>query len=155
MELLLGEVAWGITKGLLSAFGVVLVGYLWGGIGSLFGAFLSFFVLAIAGFTFAACGLAATAHARNWEFISYFMTFWVTPNFIFSGVFFSIDRFPNYIEVLSWLLPTTHLIAIIRPLAAGQSPDLLMSLVHLVLLAILGVSMFWLAHRKLSARMFD
>jgi len=154
-ELLLGEVAWGITKGLLSAFGVVLVGYIWGGIGSLWGALFSFVVLAIAGFTFAACGLAATAHAKNWEFISYFMTFWVTPNFIFSGVFFSIDRFPNYVQALSWLLPTTHLIAIIRPLAAGQSMNLVMSLIHLILLVSLGVLMFWLAHRKLKARMFD
>jgi lipooligosaccharide transport system permease protein len=155
LELLLGENAWAITKGLLSAFGVVVVGYVWGGIGSLAGAFLSFLVLAVAGFAFSACGLAATAHARNWEFISYFMTFWVTPNFIFSGVFFSIDRFPNYVQALSWLLPTTHLIAIIRPLTSGQFLDLPMAALHLAILMLLGVVMFWLAHRKLKARMFD
>lgn len=154
-ELLMGEAAWGIAKGLFSAFGVVVVGYVWGGIDSLLGALLSFVVLAIAGFTFAACGLAATAHARNWEFISYFMTFWVTPNFIFSGVFFSIDRFPNYVEALSWLLPTTHLIAIVRPLTAGQPLDAVMTALHLAMLMLLGGVMFWLAYRKLQARMFD
>jgi len=155
LELLLGEVGWAIAKGLLSAFGVVLVGYFWGGVDSLFGAFLSFIVLTLACFTYAACGLAATAYAKRWEFVSYFMTFWVTPNFIFSGVFFSIDRFPNYIEVLSWILPTTHVIAIIRPLTAGQTPDLLMTLVHLLFLIVLGGLMFFLAHRKLKDRLFD
>jgi len=154
-ELLLGEVAWAIAKGLFSALGVVIVAYFWGGIASLPGALLSFIVLAIAGFTFAACGLAATAYARSWEFISYFMTFWVTPNFIFTGVFFSIDRFPNYIEALSWLLPTTHVVSIIRPLTAGQPLHLGMIILHLVVLVMLGGLMFWLAHRKLRMRMFD
>ncbi len=154
-ELLLGEAGWAIAKGLLSALGVVLVGYVWGGVGSLFGAFLSFLVLALACFTYAACGLAATAYAKHWEFISYFMTFWVTPNFIFSGVFFSIDRFPDYVEALSWILPTTHVISIIRPLTAGQTPDLLMTLVHLFFLVALGGLMFFLAHRKLKDRLFD
>ena len=154
-ELMLGEVGWAIAKGLFSALGVVIVGYLWGGIESLPGALLGFVVLALAGFTFAACGLAATAHARNWEFISYFMTFWVTPNFIFTGVFFSIDRFPTYIEVLSWLLPTTHVISVIRPLSAGQQLHPGMAILHLLVLTLLGVLMFWLAHRKLKARMFD
>ena len=154
-ELMLGEAGWAIAKGLLSASGVIIVAYLWGGIGSLPGALVSMVVLAMAGFTFSACGLTATAHARNWEFISYFMTFWVTPNFIFSGVFFSIDRFPSYVQALSWLLPTTHVISVIRPLTAGQPLHLGMALLHLLILAALGGVMFWLAHRKLKARMFD
>ena len=116
---------------------------------------MSLVVLALAGFTFAACGLAATAYAKNWEFVSYFMTFWVTPNFIFTGVFFSIDRFPNYIEALSWLLPTTHVIAVVRPLTAGQPLHPGLALLHLLILTLLGALMFWLAHRKLKARMFD
>ncbi len=155
LELMLGEAGWAIAKGLFSASGVLLVGYFWGGIGSLPGAMLSFFVLVLAGFTFAACGLAATAHAKNWEFVSYFMTFWVTPNFIFTGVFFSIDRFPGYVQALSWLLPTTHVIGLIRPLAAGQPLHPGLALVHLIVLTALGGGMFWLAHRKLRARMFD
>jgi lipooligosaccharide transport system permease protein len=155
LELLLGEIGWCITKGLFSAFGVLLVGYFWGGVGSLAGALLSFLVLILACFTYAACGLAATAYAKHWEFVSYFMTFWVTPNFIFSGVFFSIDRFPNYIEALSWLLPTTHVISIIRPLTAGQPLHPGMTVLHLALLLALGVLMFFLAHRKLKERLFD
>ncbi|MGI9416759.1 MAG: ABC transporter permease [Geminicoccaceae bacterium] len=155
LELMLGENAWAIAKGLFSVLGVIIVASFWGGIVSLPGAFVSLLVLALAGFTFSACGLAATAHAKNWEFISYFMTFWVTPNFIFSGVFFSIDRFPSYVQALAWLLPTTHVIGIIRPLTSGQPLGLAMTLVHLAFLAGLGAVMFFLAYRKLKSRMFD
>ena len=155
LELLLGEVSWAITKGLLSALGVVVVSFFWGGIGSLPGALLSLLVLALAGFTFAACGLAATAYAKNWEFVSYFMTFWVTPNFMFTGVFFSIDRFPAFIQVLSWILPTTHVIGIVRPLTAGQPLPISMTLMHLIFLCLIGGLMFFLAHRKLQDRLFD
>lgn len=155
LELLLGEAGWAITKGLFSALGVVVVGYIWGGIDSLAGAIVGFAVLALAGFTFAACGFVATAYAKSWEFVSYFMTFWVTPNFVFSGVFFSIDRFPSYVQALSWLLPTTHVISVIRPLAAGQPLDLGMVLLHLVFIVLLGGIMFFVAFRKLKIRMFD
>lgn len=154
-ELLMGEIGWAITKGVISTLGVILVASFWGGIHSLPGALIGVVVIALAGFTYAACGLAATAYAKSWEFTSYFMTFWVTPNFIFSGVFFSIDRFPIYVQALSWLLPTTHLIAIIRPLTSGQPLDPVLTILHLVILMLLGVVMFWLAHRKLAARMFD
>ena len=92
---------------------------------------------------------------KHWEFVSYFMTFWVTPNFMFSGVFFSIDRFPSYVQALSWLLPTTHVISVIRPLTSGQPLHLGMALLHIAIVAALGAFMFWLAHRKLKARMFD
>lgn len=155
LALLLGEVGWAVAKGLLSASGVVLVGYVWGGIGSVPGALLSLLVLALAGFTFAACGLAATAYARSWEFVSYFMTFWVTPNFIFAGVFFAIDRFPGYVQSLSWILPTTHVIGIIRPLTAGQPLDVGMVVLHLAYLMALGGLMFCVAYRRLKARLFD
>ncbi|MDH3660943.1 MAG: ABC transporter permease [Alphaproteobacteria bacterium] len=155
LELLLGEAGWAITKGLFSALGVVVVGYFWGGIDSLLGAIVSLAILILAGFTFAACGFAATAHAKSWEFVSYFMTFWVTPNFVFSGVFFSIDRFPSYVQALSWLLPTTHVISVVRPLTAGQPLDIGMALVHLAFIALLGAVMFIVAYRQLKARMFD
>jgi lipooligosaccharide transport system permease protein len=154
-EVLVGEAFWSVTKGMMSTAGVLLIGYLWGGIGSLPGALLSIPVILLGGFTFAACGLAATAHAKSWEFVSYFMTFWVTPNFMFSGVFFSVDRFPDYIEWLSWILPTAHLIAVIRPLVAAQPLEPLAVLVHLGYLAVLGSVMFFLARRRLQARLFD
>ncbi len=112
-------------------------------------------MLFIASCAFAACGLAATAHAKSWEFFSYFFTFWVTPMFIFSGVFFSVDRFPDYVEPLTWILPMTHLIEVVRPLTAGQPLGLAAALAHLSYLIVLCALAFLLARRRLRLRMFD
>ncbi|HET6467001.1 MAG TPA: ABC transporter permease, partial [Geminicoccaceae bacterium] len=119
LELLLGEVLWAATKAMISAVAVLAVGWLWGGIPSPLGALASLPVLLLAGLVFAACGIAATSFAKSYEFFSYFFTFWVTPMFVFSGVFFEVDRFPGYVQVISWVLPMTHLIEVIRPLTVG------------------------------------
>jgi lipooligosaccharide transport system permease protein len=154
-ELLLGELLWATCKAMLSAVCVLIVGAAWGGVGSLGGALLSLPLIFVASCAFAACGLAATAHARSWEFFSYFFTFWITPMFIFSGVFFSVDRFPALVQPISWVLPMTHLIELVRPLTAGQDLGLAASLGHLSYLIALCVAAFLLAYRRLRARLFD
>ena len=121
LELLLGEAFWATCKAMISALCVLVVGALWGGVASFGGALLSLPVILLGGFAFATCGLAATAHAKSWEFFSYFFTFWVTPMFIFSGVFFGVDRFPDYIEPIAWILPMTHLIEVVRPWSPART----------------------------------
>ncbi len=154
-ELLLGELLWAACKAMLSAVCVLLVGAAWGGVASFGGALLSLPVIFIASCAFAACGLAATAHAKSWEFFSYFFTFWVTPMLIYCGVFFSVDRFPDYVEPVTWILPMTHVIELVRPLTSGQGLGLGTSLAHLGYLVALCVVAFGLAHRRLRVRMFD
>jgi lipooligosaccharide transport system permease protein len=155
LELLLGEAFWATVKAMISALCVLLVGVLWGGVGSAGGALLSLPVILLGGFAFATCGLAATAYAKSWEFFSYFFTFWVTPMFIFSGVFFGVDRFPDYIEPVAWILPMTHLIEVVRPLVAGQDLGLLAALGHIAYVAALAALAFVIAYRRLQARLFD
>jgi lipooligosaccharide transport system permease protein len=155
LELLLGEASWATCKAMISAVCVLIVGALWGGVGSVGGALLSLPVILLGGFAFAACGLAATAYAKSWEFFSYFFTFWVTPMFIFSGVFFGVDRFPDYIEWVAWVLPMTHLIEVVRPLVAGQNLGLLAALGHIAYVAALAGIAFIIAYRRLQARLFD
>jgi lipooligosaccharide transport system permease protein len=154
-ELLLGEALWATCKAMLSALCVFAVGALWGGVASFGGALLSLPLIFVAAFAFATCGLAATAYARSWEFFSYFFTFWITPMFMFSGVFFSVDRFPAVIQPISWILPMTHLIQLVRPLTAGTGLSLPEALLHMSYLIALPVVAFTMAHRRLRQRMFD
>jgi lipooligosaccharide transport system permease protein len=155
LELLLGEALWAACKAMISAICVLVVGALWGGVASLPGALLSLPLIFLAGLCFAACGLAATAHAKSWEFFSYFFTFWVTPMFVFSGVFFGVDRFPSYVQPIAWVLPMTHLIQVVRPLTAGQELELSTGLGHIGYLILLGAVAFGLAYRRLRIRLFD
>ena len=154
-ELLLGELFWAASKAMLAALCVLVVGGLWGGIPSFGGALLAVPLLLLASVAFAAFGLLATAYARDWDFFSYFFTFWMTPMFIFSGVFFEVDRFPDFIEPLAWLLPMTHLIAVIRPLTTGTDLHLGFALAHLGYMVGLAALAFWIAHRRFGQRLFD
>ena len=109
----------------------------------------------IAALCFGACGLLATAYAYSWDMFSYFFTFWVTPMFMFSGTFFEVTRFPEFIQWLAWLLPMTHLIAVIRPLMTGAEIIPVVALLHMLYIVLLTIAAFWMAHRKLSMRLFD
>ena len=75
--------------------------------------------------------------------------------FVFSGVFFGVDRFPSYVQPIAWVLPMTHLIQVVRPLTAGQHLELSASLGHIGYLILLGAVAFGLAYRRLRARLFD
>ena len=154
-ELMFGEVLWAATKAMLSAVCVLVVGWIWSGVPSLGGALIALPIVFIASIGFACCGLVATSLAKGYDLFSYFFTFWVTPMFVFSGVFFEIDRFPLGVQAIAWLLPMTHLIAIVRPLSAGLPLDLGWAAAHLGYLLALTVVAFAVAYRRMRRRMFD
>jgi lipooligosaccharide transport system permease protein len=154
-ELMLGEMAWAATKGMFSASCVIVIGTLWGGVPNLPGALLALPVIAVGAVCFACCGLVATAHARTWDLFAYFFTFWVTPMFVFSGTFFEVTRFPWFIQAIAWVLPMTHLIAVVRPLTAGVALDPLVALGHVVYVAVLAAAAFTLARYRFGRRLFD
>jgi lipooligosaccharide transport system permease protein len=154
-ELLFGEVLWASAKAMISAVAVLLVGVAWGGIPSITGALFALPIVFVASIGFACHGLVATSYARGYEFFSYFFSFWITPGFVFSGVFFEIDRFPGYVQILSWALPATHLIEIIRPLSIGMALDPAKVAIHMAYTVALAAASFWLAYRNMRRRMFD
>ncbi len=153
----LGNVMEGMaaTKALLSAICLLVVGGLWGGVLSVPGAILALAVLFLAALGFAAQGMLCTAYAKSFEAFSYFFTFWTTPMFVFSGVFFSLERFPPAIATAAWLLPMPHVIALVRPLTTGAGLSLLPAVGHLLWLGVLFVVPYLLAVRRIRARMFD
>ena len=75
--------------------------------------------------------------------------------FVFSGVFFGVDRFPDYIQPIAWILPMTHLIEVVRPLVAGQDLALLQALGHILYVTALAAAAFVLAYRRFKTRLFD
>ncbi len=154
-ELLFGEALWASCKSMLSAVCVLIVGAAWGGIPSLGGALLALPVVFLGAFCFSCCGLVATSIAKGYEFFSYYFTFWVTPMFVFCGVFFEIDRFPPAVQAISWALPMTHLVSVIRPLAIGQPLEPLWAAAHLGYLVVLTAAAFMIAYTRTRRRMFD
>jgi len=153
-ELMLGEMSWAATKGVFSSCCVIAVGLVWGGIGDLWGLAIALPVVALGAVCFASTGLVVTAHAKSWDIFSYFFTFWVTPMFMFSGTFFEVARFPWFVQAFAWVLPMTHLIAVVRPLVAGLPLDPLAAVGHVAYLAALSLAAFWFARARFGARLF-
>ena len=154
-ELLFGEVLWAALKAMLSALCVFAIGSLWGGVPSIGGALIALPIVFVASVGFACYGLVATSLAKGYEFFSYFFTFWITPMFVFSGVFFDIDRFPVVVQAAAWVLPLTHLVAVIRPLSTGVDLDPAWAAVHIGYTLALTAAAFALAYWRVRKRMFD
>jgi lipooligosaccharide transport system permease protein len=51
---------------------------------------------------------------------NYYFTLFITPMFFFSGVFFPLDKLPEIVQHLSWVLPLTPAVNLIRALVTGH-----------------------------------
>jgi ABC-type multidrug transport system permease subunit len=74
------------------------------------GSLLAVFVLILLGaFSFAGIGLLLASRARTIEAVSGLMNLIMLPMWLFSGVFFSSERFPDWLQGFIWVLPLTPL----------------------------------------------
>ncbi len=118
-ELALGEIIWGATKGLVA--GLIMLLTL-----PLFGVFPSpFYVLVIPvlfleGAIFASMGLIMTAIATNYDFFNYFTSLVITPFFLFSGIFFSIDAITSPLRGILSVMPLANIVILSRSLCYGK-----------------------------------
>jgi len=70
--------------------------------------------------------------------------FGITPLFLFSGTFFPIERLPEVIRPIAWLLPIWHGVDLARSAALGtigQQP--LLAVAHVVILLAVCVAGVW------------
>lgn len=117
-DIVLGEVLWGATKSLICGACIIIVIIFLGliKVGSLI---IILPVIVLAGLMFASLSMFFTAVVPNIDSFNYYFTLLVSPMFLLSGVFFPISSLPPIVEKISWFLPLTHAINIIRPAALG------------------------------------
>jgi lipooligosaccharide transport system permease protein len=95
---------------------------------------------------------AATQKTPN-RFATIFR-FGITPLFLFSGTFFPISSLPAALQVLAWLTPLFHGVALTRSLSLGTvADDPVATVVHVVYLTTLAVVGAWLTIRMVSRRL--
>lgn len=119
-DIVLGEVLWAATKGLLTATAILIVAAAMGLVAD-WRALLALPVLGLAGFSFAACAMVVTACARSFDFFLYFFTLGLTPMLLTGGVFFPREQFPEWLQQATILLPLPHVVELVRPLLTGGS----------------------------------
>ena len=83
--------------------------------------------------------VSVNALASGYDFFSYYMTLLLTPMMMLSGVFFPVERLPEAVQAVAWVLPLYHGVELARPLLAGTLPaQPLLNLAVLVAYALAG-----------------
>ena len=149
-DIVLGEVLWGATRSVMTAVAVLGAALLFGLVPSPL-AVLTLPCAYLIGVTFASIAMVLTAAATTIGTMNNFFTLFLTPMFLFSGVFFPLDRLPEGVQRLVWVLPLTPAVALVRELVTGE----VSWLVGVWVLQLLGFSVvaFWVAARLMRQRL--
>jgi lipooligosaccharide transport system permease protein len=111
----LGELLWGTTR-------AAIYGILFLAIAAPFGVVQSWLALAapaavvMIGLMFSVIGLAFTAVIPVIDYFTYYWTLFMTPMFLFSGIFFPLERMPEWVQWLAWIMPLHHAVNLLRAL---------------------------------------
>jgi lipooligosaccharide transport system permease protein len=140
-DVVVGELMWAVTRSLLYGvpFVVIATGF---GLVDSWWIILAPIAVAIMGFTFSIIGLTFTSFIPTIDLFSFYFTLFVTPMFLFSGIFFPIDTLPGWAHPLAWFSPLFHAAAAMRELFGVFGTDLLAAAGHLLWLLALGLLLF-------------
>lgn len=118
-DVVMGEIIYGTFKGVLYGMVFFLVVALFGVVKSPW-ALLIPVPLALMVMVFSILSLIWTSIAPNYDSFGYFFTLFISPMFLFSGVFFPVDSLPAGLRFLPWLTPLYHAVEVIRPMVLGK-----------------------------------
>lgn len=118
-DVLAGEVLWALTRVLIYGGAFYLVTLVFG-YAPLPGSLWALGVIPLTGLLFAAIGIAFSLHIDRIDHFSFFFTLFLTPLFLFSGVFFPLEE--RLSGVWLWVaeaLPLLHPVRIARSAFQG------------------------------------
>ena len=149
-DVITGEVLWGATRSFFSATVILFVLAVLGFINSPFAILIPPLAF-LAGILFSAMALLVTAHAPSFWTFNYAITLGVMPMYFFGGVFFPLERYPDIVRELAWIIPLTPYVAIIRELVNGTLT--MTSVYGMIYLLALGTAFYYLAVARMKARL--
>ena len=141
-DVVLAEWVWCATKAVMSTAAILVVIVSLG-----FGrTWLALWILPLGflvGLVFGAFGLVMSALARHCDYFTLFFTIVITPMLLLSGVYFPVDRMPDWLAAVSGVLPLKHAIDLARPLMLDRVPDHVP--LHVAVLAAYACAAYYLA----------
>lgn len=117
-DLVAGELIWGATKSVIFGITITIVIALFGLVESPL-ILLALPFLFLCGLIFAEISLIAVAIVPGIDSFSYFYTLFMTPLFLFSGIFFPLESLPKAVSIVAYFTPLYHLVNICRAFSAG------------------------------------
>ena len=120
-DVALGEALWATTRAMIYGGAFIVIALPFGVFHSWWG-LLTPVALALVGLMFAFLGLLFTYFISQIDYLSYYWTLFLTPMFMFSGIFFPLGRLPGWVQAFSWLMPLRHSVELMRALLSNGDP---------------------------------
>ena len=118
MDVALGEIGWALLRGLSYAIGFMAIVAPLGLIPSAWG-ILAIPAAVLIAFGFASFGMAVTSYMKSWQQLE-IVNIVLLPMFLFSGSFYPLSVFPEWLQTLIRLFPLAHAIDLVRGLTLGN-----------------------------------
>lgn len=147
-ELVLGEVAVGVTRSAIYAAGFIAIGCGVSGFASVGGAILSLSICLVVGTAFGAVGLAIAFIVPSQQHLA-MVRLAMLPLALFSGAMYPISVLPNWLQMVTVSLPLWHGVEALRAMSSLQFGGVWSHLLYFVVMAVLGL---WAAARRVRAR---
>lgn len=136
-DVIFGEIIWGATKALMAGAIMLFIACIWGLI-SWQVCLMSLPIAFLTGMTFSSLGMCFTAVVKNIEMFNFPVFLFITPMFLFSGVFFPITSLPLWAQYAAQVLPLTFLVSVVRSLALNNFHQIqILELFWLLILALI------------------
>ena len=139
MDVALGEISWALLRGAAYSIGFMAIVTPLGLVTSAWGLLANPAATLIA-FGFASVGMAITSYMKNFQQMNW-INFFLLPMFLFSGTFFPVSVYPDWIEVIVKALPLWQGVDLVRSLMLGVIDlSVLGHIAYFVVMIALGLS---------------
>lgn len=118
LDVALGEITWALMRGFAYAVAFMIVVTPLGLIPSWWG-LLAIPAAVLVAFGFASIGMGITSYLKNFQQMDW-VNFFLLPMFLFSGTFYPLTVYPDWIRVIVECLPLNQAIEMIRSLTLGN-----------------------------------
>ncbi len=133
-DLTAAELAWAAVKSVIYGITIMIVIALFGLVDSPL-LLLAVPAIFLGGLIFAEISMITTALVPGIDSFSYFYTLFMTPLFLFSGIFFPVETMPKAVSGIAWFTPLYHVVNICRDLAGGHAMKAFGSYLWIIIVA--------------------
>jgi lipooligosaccharide transport system permease protein len=147
LDVALGEIGWAMIRGAAYAVGFTVVAAVFGVLTSWW-ALLMIPAAVLVAFAFASIGMSITSYMKSFHQLNW-LNFVLLPLFLFSGTFFPITLYPDWLQAIIMVTPLWQAIAMMRSIAFGIFDGALV--VHIVYFLVIAAVGLVFTSRRLEA----
>jgi lipooligosaccharide transport system permease protein len=147
LDVALGEITWALLRGVVYSMGFMAIVFPIGLVTNAWG-LLAIPAATLIAFGFASLGMAITSYLKSFQQMNW-VTFFLLPMFLFSGTFFPVSVYPQWVQTIVQAMPLWQGVELVRSLMLGNVHWGLLS--HVLYFAVMIALGLWFTTVRLRA----